>query len=115
MKNLALLPIFLLSAFLSGAFGFTASFHQRTNVVVQTTTTAAVAPAVTTSFYKYKTSSSSSSSITALHAEADSNAAAVDPNEIVARRIVVTGDVDGGYYRSCVKNEVRYILFFLVL
>ncbi|KAL3827617.1 hypothetical protein ACHAXA_000490 [Cyclostephanos tholiformis] len=29
----------------------------------------------------------------------------VDPSEIIARRIVVTGDVNGGYYRSCVKNE----------
>ncbi|KAL7545102.1 hypothetical protein ACHAWF_008457 [Thalassiosira exigua] len=28
-----------------------------------------------------------------------------DPNELIARRIVVSGDVDGGYYRSCVKNE----------
>lgn len=30
-----------------------------------------------------------------------------DANEIIARRIIVVGDVDGGYYRSCVKNEVR--------
>lgn len=30
-----------------------------------------------------------------------------DGNEVVARRIVVTGDVQGGYYRSCVLNEVR--------
>lgn len=29
-----------------------------------------------------------------------------DPDEIIATRIVVTGDVNGGYYRSCVKNEV---------
>lgn len=28
-----------------------------------------------------------------------------DPNEIIARRIVVEGDVEGGYYRSCVRNE----------
>jgi len=28
-----------------------------------------------------------------------------DPNEIVARRILVEGDVAGGYYRSCVRNE----------
>mmetsp|Transcript_24622 Transcript_24622/g.57809 ORF Transcript_24622/g.57809 Transcript_24622/m.57809 type:complete len:150 (-) Transcript_24622:1331-1780(-) len=28
-----------------------------------------------------------------------------DPNEIVAKRIVVEGDVQGGYYRSCVRNE----------
>jgi hypothetical protein len=31
---------------------------------------------------------------------------AVDPNETVARRIIVKGDVQGGYYRSCVLNEV---------
>jgi hypothetical protein len=30
-----------------------------------------------------------------------------DDNEIVARRIIVTGDVQGGYYRTCVLNEVR--------
>jgi len=28
-----------------------------------------------------------------------------DPSEVIARKIVVCGDVDGGYYRSCVKNE----------
>ncbi|KAL3760038.1 hypothetical protein ACHAWU_006586 [Discostella pseudostelligera] len=28
-----------------------------------------------------------------------------DANELIARRIIVVGDVDGGYYRSCVKNE----------
>ena len=28
-----------------------------------------------------------------------------DPNEIVAKRIIVEGDVQGGYYRSCVRNE----------
>ncbi|KAI2499738.1 Acylphosphatase [Fragilaria crotonensis] len=26
-------------------------------------------------------------------------------SDLVARRIIVTGDVNGGYYRSCVKNE----------
>jgi hypothetical protein len=43
---------------------------------------------------------------TRLHAEASSG----DPNDIIARRIIVTGDVQGGYYRSCVQNEVGYIL-----
>eukprot|EP00984_Skeletonema_dohrnii_P032753 scaffold27403_cov94-Skeletonema_dohrnii-CCMP3373.AAC.1 len=28
-----------------------------------------------------------------------------DPSEVIARKITVCGDVDGGYYRSCVKNE----------
>lgn len=31
---------------------------------------------------------------------------AADPNELVGKRITVTGDVQGGYYRSCVSNEV---------
>jgi hypothetical protein len=39
-------------------------------------------------------------------------AAGIDPNELIARRIVVVGDVDGGYYRSCVKNEVSRSFFF---
>ena len=29
-------------------------------------------------------------------------------SEVIARRIIVTGDVQGGYYRSCVLNEVRF-------
>jgi hypothetical protein len=29
-----------------------------------------------------------------------------DPSELVAKRITVVGDVQGGYYRACVKNEV---------
>lgn len=35
-----------------------------------------------------------------------------DPSELVARKIIVVGDVQGGYYRSCVKNEVRVLLTF---
>ena len=31
---------------------------------------------------------------------------ALDPSETVARRIIVKGAVQGGYYRSCVLNEV---------
>jgi hypothetical protein len=34
-------------------------------------------------------------------------AADAEESDLVARRIVVTGDVQGGYYRSCVLNEVR--------
>ena len=30
-------------------------------------------------------------------------------SEVIARRIIVTGDVQGGYYRSCVLNEVRFL------
>ncbi|KAL7463165.1 hypothetical protein ACHAXS_003544 [Conticribra weissflogii] len=50
----------------------------------------------------------------ALHAESDgktaevpssSSSSSADPAEVIARRIIVTGDVQGGYYRACVKNE----------
>mmetsp|Transcript_4142 Transcript_4142/g.8537 ORF Transcript_4142/g.8537 Transcript_4142/m.8537 type:complete len:199 (-) Transcript_4142:90-686(-) len=46
----------------------------------------------------------------ALHAESEGKTAeatspSADPAEIIARRIIVTGDVQGGYYRACVKNE----------
>ena len=49
----------------------------------------------------------SSSSLTPnWNQQADDYAASgIDPNETIARRVIVTGDVDGGYYRSCVKNE----------
>ncbi|KAL7515776.1 hypothetical protein ACHAWX_000850 [Stephanocyclus meneghinianus] len=36
-----------------------------------------------------------------------SDVADLYPNETIARRIVVTGDVNGGYYRSCVTNEAK--------
>ena len=32
------------------------------------------------------------------------------PSDMVAKRIILVGDVDGGYYRSCVLNEVRRAL-----
>ena len=38
----------------------------------------------------------------------------MDGSDLVARRIIVTGDVNGGYYRSCVKNEVRLRSWFLM-
>jgi acylphosphatase len=48
----------------------------------------------------------SSSSTPNWNQQADDYAASgIDPNETIARRVIVTGDVDGGYYRSCVKNE----------
>ena len=31
-------------------------------------------------------------------------------DEIVGRRIIVKGDVNGGYYRSCVLNEVSQLV-----
>ena len=36
------------------------------------------------------------------------DAAIADDDEIIGRRIVVKGDVNGGYYRSCVLNEVSF-------
>lgn len=42
-------------------------------------------------------------------AASSSAADGADPSDIVARKIVVCGDVDGGYYRSCVKNEVSVV------
>lgn len=32
-----------------------------------------------------------------------------DQNELIAKRIIVEGNVQGGYYRSCVLNEVRTV------
>ena len=40
----------------------------------------------------------------------ESAAGGGDPSDIIAKKITVTGDVDGGYFRSCVKNEVRKAL-----
>lgn len=34
------------------------------------------------------------------------SAADGDDSDTVARRIIVKGDVQGGYYRACVINEV---------
>jgi hypothetical protein len=39
-------------------------------------------------------------------AQEDNNNAS-DNDDYVAKRIIVKGDVQGGYYRSCVLNEVR--------
>lgn len=40
-----------------------------------------------------------------LLASTNNDHAAADNSEIIARRIIVIGDVQGGYYRSCVLNE----------
>lgn len=42
--------------------------------------------------------------LTSLNAES-----ANDPAEIVGRRILVKGDVNGGYVRTCIQNEVRTV------
>ena len=108
MNHLAFLPL-LITAFLSvGAFGFTAP-HQSTLVQSTARSSATLigpynADTASSSFPKFAT--------VALHAEAAADASAADPSEVIARRIIVVGDVDGGYYRSCVKNEVRVCCLF---
>jgi hypothetical protein len=41
--------------------------------------------------------------------EGNSSIRGNDPNEIIARRIIVKGNVQGGYYRACVLNEVSVL------
>lgn len=55
---------------------------------------------------------SSASSLLTMGASSNDAGEGADPNETIARRIVVTGDVAGGYYRSCVKNEVCSVVSF---
>jgi acylphosphatase len=43
----------------------------------------------------------------AAHPEEDHTNNDNGTQEIIARRIIVKGDVQGGYYRSCVLNEVN--------
>ena len=42
-------------------------------------------------------------------ADAAATTSGGEPSEVIARKIIVRGDVDGGYYRSCVKNEVSRV------
>ena len=51
-----------------------------------------------------------------LHVAKSGGTGGNDPAEIIAKRIYLEGDVDGGYYRSCVRNEVgESILSYLSL
>ena len=75
--------LLLLLSIASSAYGFTAAPNNGVSMMMMTTTTR--------------------------HAASSSSSAGGDPNEIIARKIIVCGDVDGGYYRSCVKNEVRFL------
>ena len=43
---------------------------------------------------------------TSIYAAAPSD---LDPQEIIGTTITVTGDVNGGYLRTCIKNEVSYL------
>jgi hypothetical protein len=38
-----------------------------------------------------------------------SDATGGDAKEVIGRRLTVTGGVQGGYYRSCVRNEVSVL------
>ena len=49
----------------------------------------------------------SSYGVVPLFSSNGSGDASSDPTEIIARKIVVTGDVQGGYLRACILNEVR--------
>ncbi|KAL7441038.1 hypothetical protein ACHAXM_008272 [Skeletonema potamos] len=70
--------LLILLSIASSSWGFTALHHQQ---------------------HHYSLPSPSSP----LHASSASSGG--DPSDIIARKIIVCGDVDGGYYRSCVKNE----------
>mmetsp|Transcript_19630 Transcript_19630/g.27955 ORF Transcript_19630/g.27955 Transcript_19630/m.27955 type:complete len:168 (-) Transcript_19630:227-730(-) len=82
------LPLLLiLLSIASSAWGFIASSQNHHRHVV-------VTPSSSSSFTRH-----ASSSTAGMEGEGG------DPSEIIARKIVVCGDVDGGYFRSCVKNE----------
>ena len=36
-----------------------------------------------------------------------------DSNQVVGKRIIVKGDVNGGYVRTCIQNEVRFIIIYI--
>ena len=104
---LAFLPLFF-GFFISGALGFSSAprprvAHTLTSADGHCTTAKIFTP--TTSAMTIATPKLMRHSITVLHAEGGDGGAA-DPSDIIARKIIVVGDVDGGYYRSCVKNEV---------
>lgn len=61
------------------------------------------------SVHGFMTQSSAVDRVTMLSSTAEtsgSDKATTDPTELIAKRIVVEGDVQGGYFRSCVLNEV---------
>lgn len=109
MNQIAFLPL-LITAFLSvGTYGFTAP--TRTILAVQQSSAAAFTSITDGPYSTISPKFVSPATTVALHAGSSDDAAAADPNEVIARRIIVLGDVDGGYYRSCVKNEVStYVL-----
>ena len=106
MYQISLLPLLICLVISSGAFGFTSINPGRT---INSSSSAIVDNSSQnirdiTSTYRISSAfhSTSYSTTTSLYATSDGGA---DQAELIARRIVVVGDVNGGYYRSCVKNE----------
>jgi hypothetical protein len=103
MYQITLLPLLICLIISSGAFGFTSTSPATRTITSSSSNNIAVDTSSqnirdTTSTYRI----SSAYSTTSLYATSDGGA---DQAELIARRIVVVGDVNGGYYRSCVKNE----------
>ena len=106
MYQITLLPL-LICLLISGVFGFTSISPGRTITSSSTNNIADTSSQnIRDISSTYRTSSAfhstSHSTTTSLYATSDGGA---DQAELIARRIVVVGDVNGGYYRSCVKNE----------
>ena len=49
--------------------------------------------------------SSSASDTKSGHSQEDQNHNDEDPNEFIAKRLIVSGNVQGGYVRACIVNE----------
>jgi len=107
MYQITLLPL-LICLLISGAFGFTSISPGRTTSSSSANNIADTSSQnirdITSTYYRSSSAfhSTSHSTTTSLYATSDGGA---DQAELIARRIVVVGDVNGGYYRSCVKNE----------
>ena len=118
MQHFAILTLLLLiSLCIGGAFGFTAPRSTTGTLIQQSSASSTIANNVRTLVPKLEETYTNTFAThhhhnTALYASDSSSApnhyresTSGDPSELIARRIVVTGDVNGGYYRSCVKNE----------
>ena len=105
MYQITLLPL-LICLLISGVFGFTSISPARTiTSSIAVDTSSQNIRDITSTYHRSSSafhSTSSYSTTTSLYATSDGGA---DQAELIARRIVVVGDVNGGYYRSCVKNE----------
>lgn len=108
MYQITLLPL-LICLLISGVFGFTSISPGRTISSSSSVNNIIAASQnirdITSTYHRSSSafhSTSSYSTTTSLYATSDDGA---DQAELIARRIVVVGDVNGGYYRSCVKNE----------